>query len=520
MCFQFRRFTSPVNHNVWFFIAAGAIILILNVPSYLDCKPVSNHYWRQSDCVSLGMNYYSNGMRFFKPEVHNQLSEFGASGRAVGEFPIIYYIHGALYHLFEVTPLVYRSCSLIIFMIGLWCLYRLARLLLNETFKSIALALLIFTTPLIIVYSITPLPEVTALAVSFAGWFLFARYLEEPRTGLLIKSLLLFTLAGLIKITVAANLIILGFILIAEATRLIKWRENAPVFPLPFMAAAGLLVSLSLIAAWYLYAIRYNFEYFNYYFSTHSWPIWNLTKKEIADVWLLFRMEIFRSASSPVINILMIVTGLTLIFNFNKINRLWGWILLMFFSGFILFFTVLFYAMIGRHDYYLIFWVVLIVFSYILMMMTLKRSYPKIYNHFSINLLILLLVIAGIYYGGKELELRMTMNNYGAEYHDWYDAGEWLETIGVKADHKVISLPDETPNYTLSLIDRKGWTFFSNRNLDSAGVASCIKLGAQWLLILEPALDNREYIRPFLGEMAGQRGDMLVYELVLLKEAE
>ena len=59
----------------------------------LDQPPLSNHLWRQTDCISLTQNY-ANGNSLLEPELHIQLADDNTSGKTAGEFPIIYYIIG------------------------------------------------------------------------------------------------------------------------------------------------------------------------------------------------------------------------------------------------------------------------------------------------------------------------------------------------------------------------------------------------------------------------------------------
>ena len=79
------------------FIAILIVIAFLyNQPKYLDYAPRSTHQWRQSDAYSMTLNYYHGGMDFFSPAIHLQQSN---QGKAVGEFPIIYYVNAMIWHL-------------------------------------------------------------------------------------------------------------------------------------------------------------------------------------------------------------------------------------------------------------------------------------------------------------------------------------------------------------------------------------------------------------------------------------
>ena len=61
-------------------------------------------------------------MDFNHPEIHFLASDGKTSGYCVGEFPILYYAVGGLYHIFGPNETVFRVFNLLIFFLGLFCL--------------------------------------------------------------------------------------------------------------------------------------------------------------------------------------------------------------------------------------------------------------------------------------------------------------------------------------------------------------------------------------------------------------
>ena len=61
----------------------------------MDRGPYSQHQWRQVDCLSITENYYQNNLPFLEPEMHWQGE--GESGKAISEFPILYYAVGKMW---------------------------------------------------------------------------------------------------------------------------------------------------------------------------------------------------------------------------------------------------------------------------------------------------------------------------------------------------------------------------------------------------------------------------------------
>src|SRR5665647_1910268 len=98
------------NNSRYVFI----ILLILiswyyHYPQILLKKPQSVHNWRQSDCASITLNYYQNGMKFFQPEVHGLVSDSFTSGKAAtSEIPFFYYAIALLYKIFGYHDYIYR----------------------------------------------------------------------------------------------------------------------------------------------------------------------------------------------------------------------------------------------------------------------------------------------------------------------------------------------------------------------------------------------------------------------------
>ncbi len=507
-------FFSGIPSSVWFWLTLLILIFILKIPAYLDSPPVSWHYWRQSDGISIGINYYNQGMHFFQPAIHNQLADQGMSGKAVGELPIVYYLNGALYHLFGIHPMVYRLLNLLLFVFGLWFLFRLAAHVLRDTFSALLLTFWFFTTPVILFYSFSTLPDTMAVASSFAGLYFFSRFSESRYGWFFILSLLCFSLASLFKITAATGLIIICFIWLTDFTGWISWKKDHHLFKHHLLTLPAILLCFALIAAWYLFAIRYNNIHQNNYFSTRIWPIWSLTFTEIKETLSFFRKQIL-PVSIRFYSLLFIALVPVLVLIFRKsIHKLWGGFLILTWAGFATFSILWFYAF-KEHDYYLIYWYILLVYSFLVLMLLIRDRWPKFYYHPGFKILLALIVLFNIAQGEMQTRKRMTVNHYGTEYRAWYGAEPWLLSLGIERNQKVISLPDETPNYTLSIINREGWTQFYNKNLDSASVSESIKLGARWLLITEDAFRERDYLKPFILERIGQRENMLVFSLAM-----
>jgi len=165
------------------------IVLLIGISYYyqydeiLFKRPQSIHYWRQADCASIALNYYQGGMDFFHPQVHNLTSDNFTTGYAsTSEMPILYYSVAVLYHLFGYREFLFRLLNLLIFLTGLFYLYKLFYNLLKQQFWAMVLPILIFTSPVLVYYANNFLSNSAALGVVFIAWYHFMEFYRSKNT--------------------------------------------------------------------------------------------------------------------------------------------------------------------------------------------------------------------------------------------------------------------------------------------------------------------------------------------------
>jgi hypothetical protein len=97
-----RNFNSLSSFQVGLIVVVIIVLLFIPFRYYhlLNSPPQSTHLWRQSDCASLALNYYQDGMHFFKPEIHNLHADGGTTGYATSENPYLYYLVASFYKIF------------------------------------------------------------------------------------------------------------------------------------------------------------------------------------------------------------------------------------------------------------------------------------------------------------------------------------------------------------------------------------------------------------------------------------
>src|SRR3972149_5808757 len=105
--------------SLLFILALLCVSFFYNYHEIVFKRPQSVHKWRQSDCASIALNYYQNGMDFFHPETHNLTSDGGTTGKCqTSEIPILYYSVAILYTIFGYHDFIFRLVNTLLFFLG------------------------------------------------------------------------------------------------------------------------------------------------------------------------------------------------------------------------------------------------------------------------------------------------------------------------------------------------------------------------------------------------------------------
>ena len=89
-----------ISKNILFIISYLTLCYAFGYDEILSMNPSGDHIWRPSDGLSMAYTYYSEGNDFLEPKMLNQP---GNDGRAVGEFPILYFeLHNFIRFLVKV----------------------------------------------------------------------------------------------------------------------------------------------------------------------------------------------------------------------------------------------------------------------------------------------------------------------------------------------------------------------------------------------------------------------------------
>lgn len=475
-----------------------------NVFSILEMRPQSLHQWRQTDCLSFTENYYSFKAKFLEPQVHNLSSN---EGRAAGEFPIIYYLNAKLWSLFGKSELLSRLFTALIALVGFFALFKLGKQLTGSSLQASIAPLVLFSSALFPYYAFNFLPNIVSLSLAFVSLYCIYNWYKHERLSMLFLAFVFCSLAGLIK---ASSLIgpFAGF----AAIGLLSLKPFSKRAVYSFLAV---LFCLLMMFIWYSYAAQYNLNHASNSFIIGYVPIWEMSKAEIASVIDGFnqnwRNHFYSELAYFIFFGLSILNCLLLV-----IRAKWKFLIFYFLCLLgLLLYLLLFFRNLGIHDYYLI---ELYLFPALLVVTFFHAIRNWNYAWLAPLALIGFCIFILTETRKAQGKLKERFNSYYNHQHLTYfqvleDIESDLQELGIDKNAKVISIPDESPNISLYLMNRKGWTSYGNQNLDSEGIAHSIALGAQFLIVNEPEMVNEDYLKAYTQELLLEKGNLRIYKL-------
>ena len=502
------------------FIFISLLILIAYYYGYWDIlqkRPQSIHRWRQTDCASIALNYYQHGMNFFKPEVLFQISDGGKSGYTVGECPLLYYFIAILWKLFGYSDFIYRLVNTIIFGIGLIAFYKIAFRFLNDFFWSAAITILFFTSPVVIYYAANYLTDTTALALVLVGWNFIFKYVDQKQNKFFYWAFLFFTIAGLIKVSALISVVALIGIMILKTLK-IKSDKIDNSFALNYKKGIAILSLFVSVFLWYCFAVYYNNKHIavafdgSPYFSTQTFPIWDLKKQDIIDILKEVKHHWIPQYYNISAILFYILSGIFIFAFIKKMNLFLSLLLFFVFIGVINFSMLWFYAF-AQHDYYIISLLILPILILITFFEYLLRQYQRILNFVFSKILFTIFIVFNMFYAKAKLNDR-----YNGWENDFpinkalHAITPYLRQLGIQPTDKVITLPDPTTCYTLYLMNQPGWSG-TNFFYDSLQIEKYIGLGANYLIINDEKLLLKPGLQPFIQNQIGKYGSVLIFSL-------
>lgn len=526
--------TGTRNHLIIFLVLHIGLFFLYGYNKYYSYRPYSIHQWRQSDCLSFAKNYYEEGMRFFEPKIHWQGVP---EGKTVSEFPLMNYSVAALWKLFGEHEYIYRFLELFIYFSSLMLLFVTVKRVSDSWLYAYLASIFISTSPLLAYYSFNFLADVPAFSFALMGLSFYYLFIHSGDFKQFVYALFFASLGVLLKASAATALCIIGVLTLLDVLGVkVSSRQSGRLFKNKWMALLLMGVFSVLILLWYRFAILYNNHNENGVFLLTTLPVWGMKNgdKIIETTRLLFSNQLTMFLNKGALMIITLLF-LWLIFQLRQIERYLRISLLIASFSFVLY-IIFFYEVFDVHDYYLI---NEMIFPVIILIATgdylRKKNFQFTYQPFVALSFIVIFFFA--IFCGSVIRLRNLkddklvawfpfLTNDEKNYWSWY---HWnyeqtykpLETItpllremGIKRNDKVISIPDQSFNITLYLMDQKGFSGTGvNLQADTNFINQKIKQGAKYLIINDASIKKEIGVKKHLNHLIGQYQNIEIYKL-------
>ncbi len=474
-------------------------------------RPQSVHQWRQCDCLAFTQTYYQDHNNFFEPQIL-YLGDDG-TGKTSSDFPLIYYSVAQLWKIFGKHEFIYRALVLILSFTGLFFFFRMIEDLLQDSFIALWVSFILYSSPMFVYYSNNFLMNVPAFSLALIALYFFYRFYKSSQNKYLYISMLIYTLAGLLKIPALTSFAAITGLLFLELTGIVKF-EKKIFFNLKKQIPAFLLVIL-IVPAWYIYAGIYNNKYNSGIFLIGILPVWLNDLEETKRIINQAKILWFDSYQSLTIQYLAMVMLILVLSAKKYINKTIWWLTLLLFSGFVLF-IILWFDVFDNHDYYLINQLIFMQSIFVAFFIGLKKYNIKIYRNIFFRTLLLIALINNIIHCKNIIRLRY----YGWPNKEHLEHTKALETIshylrsiGINDNDKVLYLNDYSFNISLYLMEQKGYTNFGKKLQDSIFFKEKIKEGAKYLFIDTKTFTGKNQLNQYCKNKIGTYKNISIYKL-------
>lgn len=520
------------NKNNLIFIALLLLVSVFyGYPKILTSRPCSIHQWRQTDCLSMTMNYYMEDRSFLDPAIHWQGGD--KNGQTVGECPLLYFAVAKLWKVFGYHEFIYRLLDTLIVFLGLFCFYRILLDILKDSFWAIGITLLMFSSPIFVYYTNNFTTDAPALGLVFIGFHLMWRGYYDKKKLLYYSSFLFFTIAGLIKVSILLSVFV---VFIIHVYLIVTKRDDEDYWFYKWVSLIPYFIVVLIIISWVKYTIGYNEKHLGGIFLTDISPIWVLEKADIKYVWQCIKSNHISGFLGKIpLYLILTIFGLSCIF-YKRINKfLFYFTLLMYLGG--IAFILLFYQKFTVHDYYFIVFLLVIPLPIITMVEFINRNYnlPRVkmflklfFTLFLVFLLWKAAIINRLKYTKTDPIIKTNLI-LSKDYVDFWSYINWdydlhtrayetitpyLRQLGIKRTDKVLSLPDPSPDITLYLMDQKGFSGFGFNYQELDKKMNLYKQnGAKYLISDSSYYNSHKDLALFVQSKIGNYKNIDIYKL-------
>lgn len=490
------------------------VVLLFFVNAYnlaLKQRPSIMHQWRQSDCLSFTKNYYEEGLDFFHPKLHFQANK---DGSAVSEFPILNYTVACLWKIFGEHEFIYKLLEYFIFILSVFFLFN-ALLRSNATFLfSFFCASFFLTSPVLVYYGFNFIADVPALSLAIIAFCLLYYFYDTKAVKYFYWGLFVSTLAVLIKASAIMPFALLLFFSIIDIFNLNRLFKTEKLFAKKIIPVSFIILAILLIISWYKYAVYYNGDSNNGVFLLTVLPIWEMQEEAIISNF----QSLFNNLFPVFLNRPMLFLFLSsVIFVFANLKKLSAFLKFSFVFAtlFFVFYILFFFQVFTVHDYYLNNLMILpVITSICIAHIVFNNEFNWVGNKKFFTAFVIIVIVFNSFYSAAFFRLRTIRNDSMCSWYPFLSKEEkdymaflrWsygnstkpLETIlpdlrkaGIDRKDRVLSIPDESFNITLYLMDQKGLTLGEKRFADSNLVKRFIlEENLKYVVVNNPTIKN------------------------------
>jgi hypothetical protein len=450
----------------WCLVILLAVYLVPNVGFKL---PYGMHQWRQCDAYSLALNYFEEERAIFQPAMH--FIHGAATGEAVGEFTGTYWLNAQIWKVVGLHPWTMRWMHLLLWLAGLVSLYFLGREWIGRR-ASAWIGSMVMVSPLMAFYGVNYLVNGASLGLIYVGWWWSYQYFKDGHWKTLTLATVSLSLALLFRPTMAIGLIPLGLAFF-KAPQKLRW-------------FGMLFVPLAIAGSWVVWSQAFNGRMESTYFLTTIRPIWDAI--DPMSTWKSFTELMLPQWYHGYVRWTVFVGCLVTAFLMHRQLKMTvyskrgylGLSALLLFLALVGYF-VLWFSNLDVHDYYLIeFQLVVPVLLAWLLYKPKEWLHSGRVRQFLVTLVLPLMLCFQAVEAGLRTRMKYTAptgwlseqfipareRDVWSWFHWDYNRrlgriegmGAHLRSMGIGRTDRVISVPDPSPNITLSLMDVRGFT--------------------------------------------------------------
>lgn len=441
------------------FVITVTLLSIIFYRSTITEFPRAIHAWTQSDRYAIALKFLENGFDFFHPATYNLK---GKEGVTQVDFPVNEYLVAIAMKISGSTePVVFRMYTLLYCIIGLFFLFKLTHSVTNNYFYSLLVVVFVFTLPVYCYNQAGFIPSAPAFSSMLIGVYFLYRYYQTKNQKDHFLVIVFMTLAALSRLP----FVIFLFALLGS-TALLKLREKA-AFVKSILPCIG---GIAMVGLYYLYNKHLADEYGAYFLMEpqyiSSWEMFNYILKAIKERWITEYLTVFHYVIFAIAAGFAVIKRKDLAIYVREQSLFSGWLI------FSLFGAVAYFFINGvqyiDHDYYFIdsFMLPLII---LLVLLFRFISFNKNIIQYGFSVALVFLLSGAAYNCYSSQQQRFSVQAYDQveqARQSFIGSGEFLDSLGVPRDAKLLVLQAYTSNTPFIYMKRNGYTVLVLRNGD------------------------------------------------------